>query len=65
MARISEGPDKIKLMDEALVALERSVSEGYQDPFRISVDIDLKPLQGEARFAAVVQKLKTGAIAKQ
>ena len=59
LARISEGPDKIKLIDDALVALERSVSEGYQDPFRISADPDLKPLHAEARFVTLLQKLKT------
>ena len=59
LARVADEPDKTKLMDEALTALERSVSEGYLDPFRISKDLDLKPLHAEARFVTLLQKLKT------
>ena len=59
LARVSEGQEQTKLQDEALSALERSVADGYLDPFRISTDPDLKPLREEARFAAIVQKLQT------
>ncbi len=65
LVRIAEGPEKSKLMNEALETLERSVAEGYQDPFRISTDVDLRPLRDEPRFAAIIQKLKTGVPAKQ
>lgn len=59
MARNAQEEEKKKLFDEALTALERSVADGYLDPFRISTDPDLKPLHGEARFAVLLQKLRT------
>ena len=58
LASNSDGDAKSTLADEALTALERSVKDGYLDPFRISTDLDLRPLQNEARFEAVLQKLR-------
>lgn len=59
LTRISEGDEKAALTGEALSALERSVAEGYLDPFRIAKELDLKPLHAEARFITLLQKLKT------
>ena len=54
-----EGDEKASLLGEALTALERSVADGYLDPFRIAADPDLRPLQNETRFAVLLQKLRT------
>ena len=54
-----EGDEKASLLNEALTALERSVADGYLDPFRIATDPDLRPLQNETRFAVLLQKLRT------
>lgn len=48
-----------KLVDAALTALERSVDDGYSDPFRLEHECDLDPLHGELRFKALVAKVKT------
>ena len=59
LTRISEEDVKAALTGEALTALERSVAEGYLDPFRIAKELDLKPLHAEARFITLLQTLKT------
>ena len=59
LARSSEGDEKVAFIGEALTALERSVADGYLDPFRISTDPDLKPLREETRFAVLLQKLRS------
>ena len=59
LARNADGDEKVGLIGEALSALERSVTDGYLDPFRISADPDLKPLRDETRFTVLLQKLRT------
>lgn len=59
LARNADGDEKVAFLGEALTALERSVTDGYLDPFRISADPDLKPLRDEARFTVLLQKLRT------
>ena len=59
LARHAEGDERANLLGEALTALERSVADGYLDPFRISSDPDLRPLHDETRFAVLLQNLKT------
>ena len=56
-ARASQGDEKTALVDEALTALERSISEGYMDPFRISKDLDLFSLHNEPRFIVAINNL--------
>lgn len=63
LAQISRHTDdekeKAAWIDKALSALERAVSSGYSEPFRIENDNDLDPLHDELRFQALVAKLKT------
>ena len=59
LARNADGDEKIAYIGEALTALDRSVTDGYLDPFRISADPDLKPLRDETRFTVLLQKLRT------
>ena len=56
-ARSLQGDEKAALVVEALLSLERAVSEGYLDPFRIAKDLDLLPLRNETRYLAILQKL--------
>jgi len=56
-ARSLQGDDKAAFEAEALLSLERAVTEGYMDPFRIAKDLDLVPLRNEPRFLAILQKL--------
>jgi eukaryotic-like serine/threonine-protein kinase len=44
--------------DAALAALERSVEEGYSDPFRVTAEPDLDPLHEHDRFKRVVAELQ-------
>lgn len=51
--------DRQKFIDVALTALERSVNDGYSDPFRLTHENDFDALHGELRFKALIAKLKT------
>jgi tetratricopeptide (TPR) repeat protein len=44
--------------DEALTALETAVADGYTGKREMAEDADLAPLRGEARFQALLQKLR-------
>jgi hypothetical protein len=44
--------------DEALTALETAVANGYTGAREMAEDADLAPLRGEARFQALLQKLR-------
>lgn len=48
---------KPQLKNEALDALERSVKEGFSDPFRIKVEPELFPIHDSPRFTAVIAEL--------
>jgi eukaryotic-like serine/threonine-protein kinase len=58
-ARALQGDEHAAFIDEALTSLERSIAEGYMDPFRVSKDLDLLPLHNEPRFIAVRKQLET------
>jgi len=49
--------DRAGLIEQALTALERAVSEGYGDGFRVQSEPDLLPLRNEARFSQVLAGL--------
>ena len=49
--------DRAGLIEQALTALERAVSEGYGDAFRVKSEPDLLPLRNEARFSQVLAGL--------
>lgn len=55
--RHSEGDSREAYRAAALQALERSVEEGYSDPFRVSAEQDLDPLHEDERFKRVVDDL--------
>lgn len=54
-----EDSEKQKHLSAALTSLERSVNDGYSDPFRLNVEPDLAPLHDELRFKAIIAKLQT------
>lgn len=58
LSRKLEGEQKTKFNDDALTALERSVTEGYSDPYRVKVENDLLPLHDTDRFRGVVAGLE-------
>jgi len=58
-SRSLQGDEKAAFVAESLLSLERAVTEGYMDPFRIANDLDLLPLRNEPRFIAILQKLGT------
>ena len=47
-----------EFISESLAVLEKGVELGYEDPFRISREPDLMPLQESLRFRAVVERLE-------
>jgi tetratricopeptide (TPR) repeat protein len=49
--------DRAGLIEQALTALERAVSEGYGDAFRVKSEPDLLPLRNDARFSQVLAGL--------
>ena len=49
---------KAEYVTAALTALERSVAEGYSDPFRINAEPDLAPVRNEDRFKAAVASMQ-------
>jgi tetratricopeptide (TPR) repeat protein len=63
LTRRAEGEQRTQFRDAALTALERAVTEGYSDPFRVNSEQDLDPLHEEDRFKAVVARLKSAATA--
>ena len=58
LTRHTEGDKQTALREAALTALERSVSEGYSDPFRVNAEQDLDPLHDADRFRVVVAGLE-------
>ncbi len=58
LTRHTEGDKQTTLRESALTALERSVSEGYSDPFRVNAEQDLDPLHDADRFRVVVAGLE-------
>lgn len=58
LSRKAEGEQKTKFTDDALTAVERSVAEGFSDPFRVKVENDLTPLHDTDRFRAAVGQLE-------
>lgn len=61
LTRRTEGDKQTELRNAALTALERAVTEGYSDPFRVNAENDLDPLHDEDRFKLVVQNLTDAA----
>jgi tetratricopeptide (TPR) repeat protein len=49
---------KAEYVTAALTAIERSVAEGYSDPFRINAEPDLAPVRNEDRFKAAVASMQ-------
>jgi len=49
--------DRVAMITRAIEALERAVEEGYSDSFRLRVEPDLRPLQDDPRFLAIVGRL--------
>ena len=58
LSRKSEGEQQKKFRDDALTALERSISEGYSDPFRVKAEQDLDPLHETDRFRLALSQLE-------
>ncbi|MEJ7590077.1 MAG: serine/threonine-protein kinase [Planctomycetaceae bacterium] len=59
LARQTEGDQQSALRDAALTALERAVTDGYSDPFRVRVEPDLKPLRDTERFKSAIVALES------
>ncbi len=59
LTRRTEGDKQTALRDAALTALERAVTEGYSDPFRVSAEQDLDPLHDTDRFKLIVAGLES------
>ena len=59
LTRQTEGDQQTTLREEALKALERVVTDGYSDPFRLRVEPDLKPLHDTERFKSVILELES------
>jgi len=59
LTRQTEGDQQSGLRDAALTALERVVTDGYSDPFRVRVEPDLKPLHDTERFKNVILQLES------
>ena len=59
LTRQTEGDQQSALRDAALTALERVVTDGYSDPFRVRVEPDLKPLHDTERFKNVILELES------
>ena len=58
LTRHTEGDKQTALREAALTALERSIAEGYSDPFRVNAEQDLDPLHDADRFRVVVDGLE-------
>lgn len=58
LTRQTEGDIQATMKEAALQALERAVSDGYRDPFRINAEQDLDPLHETDRFKAIVTNLQ-------
>ena len=50
---------KQRLIGEALTAIERCVKDGYSDPFRLTHENDLDPIQDQPRFKELIEQLKS------
>jgi serine/threonine-protein kinase len=58
LSQLAGGEQKTALVDQALDAIERAVDEGFSDPFRIKAEFELRPLVGDSRFKAIVEKIE-------
>jgi tetratricopeptide (TPR) repeat protein len=56
--KASTDEERSALQSEALTALERAVTDGYSDPFRVSAEVELDPLHELDRFKLVVARLQ-------
>ena len=52
-----DAEDRKTLIDQATKALKRSVDEGFKEAFRISHEVELKPLANESEFKAILASL--------
>ncbi len=59
LAQHAADAEREQLLAEAVVAVSRSIDEGYADPFRVENEPDLRLLSGDARFQELVQGMKT------
>jgi eukaryotic-like serine/threonine-protein kinase len=57
LSKFASDDQKQQLKNEALDALERSVKEGFSDPFRIKVEPELLSIHDSPRFASVITQL--------
>lgn len=53
-----EGEKRIELINAALDALQRSITEGFGDPYRIRVEPELAAIRDQPRYAEMVAQLK-------
>lgn len=61
LTRHAQEDKKLQLSEAALTALERAVAEGFQDPFRIQAEPDLRPLHDQDRFRVLIAALQNAA----
>ena len=57
-AELGATDDARALVDETLTLLERAVASGFSDVERLTTEPSLRAVRGEARFAALVERLR-------
>lgn len=61
LARLStfvDGEQRDELVNDALEALQRSVTEGFSDPFRLRVEPELASIRNHPRYLEILSKLQ-------
>ena len=61
VSRHVDGDTRDQFKNEALDALERSLAEGFSDPFRIRTEPELRRLRGTERFNRAIKQLAEAA----
>ncbi len=54
-----------QLRSDSLDALQRSIDEGFGDPFRVAAEADLEPIRDTDRYAGILQSMQTAGDAEE
>ncbi len=55
---VTDEQEKAKMIGLALDALQRSIQEGFSDPFRVQAEQDLDPLHAEPHFKVLIDSMQ-------
>ncbi|XZE54376.1 protein kinase domain-containing protein [Planctomycetaceae bacterium SH139] len=48
-----------QMRSDSLAALQRSIDEGFGDPFRVAAEADLEPIRNTDRYAGILRSMQT------